>query len=267
MTKNDAPASNRRPNQLLAASVWAVAAVVFGVTGWLYGVQPLAIAISNWKLALDYSEVQAKVVTREGKASDGTAVSWLAASYEVSGKTYFAERLSVLDDDSLDEAYNNRVLRWLESAKRNNNGTINVHVSPRHPEIALVSNDLPFPSLMSRAPLALGFTLLAIVATLGAVGAVFNFGYYRRLSKNKVGWAVTAVLCGLVFPIMLRVGTDADSGEFTVDALVFLTAIATLVLYAVTSNTLAKDDDGEKATDKVKHGGLGGRADNDGDKR
>jgi hypothetical protein len=172
MTKNDAPARNHRPNPLFAASVWALAAVVFGVTGWLYGVQPLAIAIGNWKLALDYSDVQAKVVTREGKAPDGTAVSWLAASYEVNGNTYFAERLSVLDDDSLDEAYNSRVLRWLESAQRNNNGSINVHVSPRHPEIALVSNDFPLPSLMSRAPLALGFTLLAIVGALGAVGAI-----------------------------------------------------------------------------------------------
>ena len=266
--KNAAAATHSvESNRVLTALAWALAAVVFGVTGWFYGLQPLAVDIGNWKLALDYSDVQAKVVTREGKAADGTAVSWLAASYEVNGKTYFAERLSVLDDDSLDEAYNSRVLRWLESAKRNNNGTINVHVSPRHPEIALVSNDFPLPSIMSRAPLARGFTLLAIVATLGAVGAAFNFGYYRRLSKNKLGWALTAVVCGLLFPIMLRVGTDADSGEFTVDVLVFFTAIATLVLYAVASNTLEKNDDGETVIGKVKRGGLGGRGDNDGDKR
>ncbi len=263
MTKNDVPLRGSGPIPLLTAAVWALAGVVFGVIGWLYGLQPLAFAIGNWKLALDYSEVQAKVVAREGKAPDGTAVTWLAASYEVNGKTYFAERLSVLDDDSLDEAYNSRVMGWLESAQRGSR-TIKVHVSPRHPEIALVSNDLPLPSLMSRAPLALGFSLLALVGALGALGAVCNFGYYRRLSKNKSGWGLTAALCGLVFPIMLRVGTDADSGEFTVDVLVFLTAIATLFLYAVTSNTLEKDADVAnvvQATGKVKRGGAGGPAD------
>ena len=78
-------------HRVLTALVLVVAAVAFGVTGWFYGVQPLAFAIDHWKLALDYSEVQAKVVTREGKAPDGMAVSWLAARYEVNGKTYFAE--------------------------------------------------------------------------------------------------------------------------------------------------------------------------------
>lgn len=226
---------------MLTALVWAVAAVVFGVTGWLYGMQPLAFAIDHWKLALDYSEVQAKVVTREGKAPDGTAVSWLAARYQVNGKTYFAERLSVLDDDSPDEAYNSRVMRWLESAQRRSE-TINVHVNPRHPDIALVSNDFPLPSLMSHAPLALGFTLLAGVGLLGAVGAIGNFGYYRRLRKYWKSWAVVAALCAIIFPLMLQVGTDADSGDFTVDIPVFFTVIAGGAL-SVLMHMLVSDDD------------------------
>ena len=107
-------------HRALSALVWAVAAVVFGVTGWLYGMEPLVFSIGNWRFALDYSEVQAKVVTREGKAPDGTTVNWLAARYDVNGQSYFAERLSVLDDDSPDEAYNSRVLRRLEAAQRRN---------------------------------------------------------------------------------------------------------------------------------------------------
>lgn len=229
------------PHRVLTALVWAVAAVVFGVTGWLYGVQPLAFAIDHWKLALDYSEVPAKVVTLEGKAPDGTAVSWLAARYEVNGKTYFAERLSVLDDDSSDEAYNSRVMRWLESAQRRSE-TINVHVKPSHPEIALVSNNFPLPSLMSRAPLALGFILLAGVGLLGAVGALCNFGYYRRLRKYWKNWAVVATLCAIIFPLMLQVGTDADSGDFTVDVLVLFSVIAGGVL-AVLIHMVVTDDD------------------------
>ena len=243
MKKSAVVTHSAESNRVLTALAWAVAAVAFGLAGWFYGVQPLAMAIGNWKQALDYSVVPAKVVTREGKAPDGTAMSWLAASYEVNGTTYFAERLSVLDDDSLDEAYNSRVMRWLESAKRNNNGALNVHVSPRRPDIALVSNDLPFPSLMSRAPLALGFSLLSIVGALGAVGATFKFGYYRRLAKTRNGWALTAMLCALIFPLMLHVGTDADSGEFTVDIAVFLTAVALLFLSAVCSNALGKNED------------------------
>ncbi len=248
MNANDGmPNDATWPQRLLAALCWALAAVAFGVTSWLYGLQPLAIAVGNWKLALDYSDVEAKVVTRTRKAPDGTAVSWLAASYEVNGKTYFAERLSVLDDDSLDEAYNNRVLGWLETAQRGNR-PINVHVSPRHPEIALVSNDFPLPSLMSRAPLAMGFTLLAGVGLLGAIGAVCNFGYYGRLRKYWKSWAVVATLCAIIFPLMLQVGTDADSGEFTVDVAVFFTAIAGLVL-SVLLHTVVSDDEAAGATE------------------
>lgn len=263
MTKNDASARDRSPSPLLAALVWALAAALFALTGWFYGLQPLAIALGNWTLARDYMVVQAKVATRTDKAPDGATISWPAASYDVNGKTYFAERLSVLDDDSPDEAYNSRVMRWLESATRNNNGIIDVYVSPRRPEIALVSNDLPFPSLMSRVPLALGFALLAIVATLGAVGALGNFGYYRRLANTRGGWALTAALCGLIFPLMLHVGTDADSGEFTVDFVVFLTAIAALFLYAVCTNTLEKGAGDDKADGILKRAGLGRRKDAD----
>jgi len=266
-TASAASTSRVEPYQLPTALAWMVAALVFGAAGWLYGWQPLSIAIGNWRLASAYAAVQAKVVTREGKAADGTSATWLAASYEVNGKNYFAERLSVLDDDSLDEAYNNTVLGWLERAQRDSSGAISVYVSPRHPEISLVSNELPLPSLMSRAPLALGFSLLAAVAALGAVGALCNFGYYRRLSKNKRGWVLTAALCGLVFPIMSRVGTDADSGEFTVDVMVFLTAIAALFLCVVTGNTLEKDADVVKATGKVKRDRAAGRADGRASKR
>ena len=243
---------NVESHRVLTALVWAVAAVVFGVTGWFFGVQPLAFAIGHWKLALDYSEVPAKVVTREGKAPDGTTVSWLAASYEVNGKTYFAERLSVLDDESPDEVYNSRVLRRLESAQRRSE-TINVHVSPHHPEIALVSNDFPLPSLICRAPLALGFTLLAGVGLLGAMGTLCNFGYSRRLRKYWKSWAVVASLCAIFFPLMLQVGTDADSGEFTEDVLVFFTVIAGGALW-MQMRKVVSDDATEPEVTAVKRG-------------
>jgi hypothetical protein len=70
---------------------------------------------------------------------------------------------------------------------------------------------------------------------------------------------LTAALCGLIFPLMLHVGTDADSGDFTVEFLLFLTAIATLVLYAIAGNTLGKAGTDTRMAAMVKRAGLGGR--------
>ncbi len=246
--------------RVLTALVCALAAVAFGVTGWLFGVQPLASAIGHWQLALDYSEVPAKVVTREGKTPDGATLSWLAASYEVNGKTYFAERLSVLDDDSPGDVYNSRVLGWLEAAKRRSE-TINVYVSRLHPEIAVVSNALPLPSLICRVPLALGFTLLAGVGLLGALGALCNSGYSRRLRKYWKSWAVVATLCAIFFSLMLQVGTDAESGEFTEDVLVLFTTIAGGALWVQIRKMVSDDDATQVESVAAKRSGLSKRDD------
>lgn len=240
MSRNDIATAPTWPQRLLAALCWALAVAAFGVAGWLYGLQPLAATLGNWNLARDYDEVPAKVVTRSGKAPDGSTTTWLAASYEVGGKSYFAERLSVLDDDSPDEAYNSRVMRWLEAAKRRDE-TKNVYVSPHHPEIAVVSNDFPLPSVLARIPLALGFTLLALGAAIGTVGVMLDAAYYRRLRSNWRIWVVVATLCTLVFPINLRVGTDADSGEFAEDTVPVVAWILLMALFVLPRGMLSSE--------------------------
>ena len=241
MSRNDLAIDPTSLQRLLAALCLGLAAAAFGAAGWLYGLQPLAATLGNWHVASDYDEVPAKVVTRSGKARDGSTTTWLAARYEVGGKTYFAERLSVLDDDSLDEAYNSRVMRWLEAANRRNE-TKNVYVSPHHPEISVVSNNFPLPSVLARIPLALGFTLLALGAAIGTVGVMLDAAYYRRLRRNWRIWAVLVTLCALVFPIALRVGTDADSSEFAEDTVPVAAWILLMALFVIPRQMFSSED-------------------------
>lgn len=270
--------------RLLAILLWALMAAVFGITGWLFGLEPLSIAIGNWRQARDYRPVQAKVVTRSGKEADGSSTSWLAASYDIDGKTYFAERLSVLDEDAPDEPSNAAVVKTLE-ASRGDDKTITVWVSPRKPEIAVVSRDLPLKSLWPRIPLGIGFPLMALAGVAGTIGALINFGYYRKLYDAAGLWGFSAAWCGFTFPILLLVTAESDVEFFVIAFVGVFALIGMFMLWGAVSASLMGSEakvkigstprsklpasalrttggKNKKGDGDAKRGGLGGHGDN-----
>lgn len=201
--------------RLLAALLWSLMTLTFGLVAWHFGLKPLFITIGNWNLARDYQAVDAKVVTRSGKASDGGTATWLAASYEVGGKTYFAERLTVLDDDDPDAMANADVEKTLQ-ASTGEGKTIKVWVSPRKPEIAVVSRDLPLASLAALTPLALGFSVFALAGFFGAIGALSGLAYYRKMFDAVGLWVFASLWCGFIFPVLMLVLSQPSIEWFAV---------------------------------------------------
>ena len=271
-------------NRLLFALLWATVALVFGAFGWLFGIEPLATAVGNWQQAKDYREVDAKVVTRSGQDADGTTASWVAAEYVVDGKTYLAERMSVLDDDGFDNPVNAAAAQTLEVARKANY-TVKIWVSPRKPEIALVSRDLPVGALLPRAPMAIGFALIALAGVAGFVGALLNFGYYRKLYNAAGMWLFAGVWCGFIFPILLLVTSEKEVEFWIVVFVGFFALIGVLLLWSAVSSSFTGNvsamkigsssgsklpasalatsygNKSKKVSGKIKRGGLGGSGD------
>ena len=270
--------------RLGAALAWAVMAAVFGLTGWFFALQPVAVALGNWNLARDYKAVTATVIQRTGSDENGTFY-WQAATYEVDGKSYETSRMTVLEDEAIDEPANAIVMKGLENARSAQKPVI-IWVSPRIPEIAVVSRDLPIRTLWPRALMGVGFAILALAGVSGFFGALGGFGYYRRQFDAAGLWGFSAAWCGFIFPIMLLVSQE-DSVEFFVLCIVGLFAlIGVLLIWSAVSSTLtgsssiasmksgagkSKLDSAALATSwgskskptagKVKRGGLGGRGD------
>lgn len=270
--------------RLGAALAWAVMAAVFGLTGWFFALQPVSVALGNWNLARDYKAVTATVIQRTGSDENG-AFYWQAASYEVDGKSYETSRMTVLEDEAIDEPANAIVMKGLDNARSAQKPVI-IWVSPRIPEIAVVSRDLPIRTLWPRALMGVGFAILALAGVSGFFGALGGFGYYRRQFDAAGLWGFSAAWCGFIFPIMLLVSQE-DSVEFFVLCIVGLFAlIGVLMLWGAVSSTLtgsssvesmkggsgkSKLDSAALATSwgnkgkptagKVKRGGLGGRGD------
>ena len=201
--------------RLLAALLWAAVALLFGVCAWLFGIEPIATTLGNWQLAKTYQPVAAEIVQRDAKDNAGNNATWLAAKYVVDGKAFFAERMSVLDDDAFDDPANNAALKSLEASFKDKQAQT-IYVSPRRPEIALISRELPLTSTLVRLPLAIGFSALALVGGLGVLGAMFNFGYYRRQQAARVSWSIVSVLSLIAMPLFVVVGTDTFAAEFVV---------------------------------------------------
>ena len=197
--------------RLLAIFWWSLLAVVFGMTGWHFGAKALAVPIGNWMQARDYQPVEATVIERTGKDDAGT-FNWYAARYDVAGKTYDTERLTLLEDDAIDEPSNAVVLKSLADA-RSQEKKVTVWVSPRKPDVAVVSRDLPLGSLWSRAPFTVVFGLFALVGALGAVGALTGMSYYRKLLDASGLWLFGALWCGFIFPVLMLV-TSQPNVEF-----------------------------------------------------
>ncbi len=267
-----------------ATIFWLLFGLIFGLTGWFYGIKPLTTTVGNWWLARDYRATPATVVERTGKDADGE-FKWLATRYDVGGTTRETSRMTVLDDEAIDEPANDAV----QTALRPNLGTekpVTVWVSPRDPEVAVVSRDLPITPVFSRLPMAIGFALFALAGVSGALGALFSFGYYQKQFDVIGLWVFAAAWCGFIFPVLLMV-MAAGSIEWFVVAIVGLFAlIGVFMLWgAVTATITGKGGEGfrmrggklstlpdsalatsygkkgKPVAGKVKRGGMGGHGD------
>lgn len=262
---------------------WLLMAVVFGAVGWFLAIKPLATALGNWNLARDYQPVEATVIERTGR-DDGGSFTFYAARYDVAGKTYETERLTVLDDETIDEPSNEAVLGTLAKA-RGEQKTATIWVSPRRPDVAVVSRDLPVKSLWARGAQAVIFSIFALGGALGAIGALANFPYYRRMHDAAGLWIFGSLWCGFIFPILTLV-SNARTVEWIPLLFVGLFAlIGALFAYGAVSASIWGSRDGSslaslgspsKKLDKaalatswgkkgkpvkgnVKRGGMGGR--------
>jgi hypothetical protein len=276
----------RWSTRLIATCAWLAMAVIFGATGGYFGVKPLSAALENWWTARDYQATEATVSERTGSDADG-AFTWYVARYRIGEQTYQTQRLSVLDDDAIDEPFNERVSQQLADAYKQQK-TMTVWVSPRKPEIAVVSRDLPWSSLWQRIPLAIGFVVMAIAGALGAPGALFGFAYYQRMADAAGLWLFSAMWCGFTLPIFMVV-TYTTGGEWVPIFFIGLfVLIGVLMLYGAvmasirgvrTPQSIAAGERGTQFADalaarvvkhaqkrkavsgNVKRGGLGGRGD------
>ena len=211
---------------------WLLMAIGFGVTGWFFAIKPSITAIGNWNVARDYQPVEATVVERTGK-DDGGTFNWYAARYDLADKTYETERLTVLDDEAIDEPANDAVLKSLAKA-HSEQKAVPIWVSPRRPDIAVVSRDLPLGRLWPSIPFAFVFALFAVAGAFGAIGTLANFAYYRRMHDAIGIWMFGALWCGFIFPIFAMVATKGGAGGVWV-ALIFVGLFALIGLLMVVS--------------------------------
>ena len=237
MSNNTAHPYPNWGKRLLAVCWWSLLAVVFGVTGWYFGVKPLVVPIGNWVLARDFQPVEATVIERIGKDDTGT-FNWYAARYDVAGKTYDTERLTVLDDDAIDEPSNAVVLKSLADA-RSQEKKVTVWVSPRKPDVALVSRDLPLASLWPRAPMAMVFGAFALAGALGAVGALTGFSYYRNMLHAAGLWVFAALWCGFIFPVLMLVMSQSAVEFFVVIFVGLFALIGVLLLWGAIAASIS----------------------------
>lgn len=263
---------------------WLSFILIYGTTGWFFGLKPLSTTVGNWWLARDYQAVQGTVVERTGKDADGE-FKWLAVRYDVGGKTRETSRMTVLDDEAIDEPANDAV----QTTLRANLGTekpVTVWVSPRDPEVAVLSRDLPMKPVMARLPMAIGFALFALAGVSGALGALFSFGYYQKQFDAIGLWLFAALWCGFIFPVLLMVMTVVSIEWFVVGIVGFFALIGVLMLWGAIAATItgrggegfsmttgkrsrlsdsalatSYGKKGKPAAGKVKRGGMGGRGD------
>jgi hypothetical protein len=195
--------------RLLAVLLWALLAAVFGLCGWFFMLKPVATASGNWFTARDYQPVQATAIKQTGSDAEGT-FTWYSARYDVGGKTYETSRLSVLDDEAIDEPTNAEVMKRLERAHAANQPT-GIWVSPRKPEIAVVSRELPMTTpLVMRTLIGVGFAIFALAGVAGAIGALTGLGFYRSLFEAAPLWGFAAAWCGFIFPMLLLITKDGN---------------------------------------------------------
>lgn len=257
------------------ALLWALVAVVFGLCGWDFAAKPVFTIVGNWNVARDYREVPATVVTRAIKASDGNTYTWPAARYAVDGKEYVAERLTLLESDSLDHAANTAASAKLEAARQANT-PVSVWVSPRKAHIAVVSRELPTRTVGSRIPMMIAFAVITLAGVWGFLGALLNLPAYTKLTDAGSVWAFAIAWSGFVFPLGMIIVQDAEApivvviclGLFGLAGIALLWSAVNMTLKGTGRNFLKTSTVAQRQratakktvarTDSVKRGGLGG---------
>lgn len=242
--------------RLIAILLWSLMAAGFGSAGWVYGVRPIAVMVQDWRLAQDYREVAARVVGSSVALPGGGTHSVIAAQYEIEGKTYHTTRLTLADDSARDEPENAGFASSL-GPLANTDAKTTVWVNPNDPTQAVVSRFFLDQAILRRVSLALAFTLLALAGVVAALGALGNFGYYRRFDKQKRSWAVTAAICGVVFALRrLLVDPDASWDDVFLDIVLVLELIAWLFIYVTITLLFERDEDKKKNSGKESDSGT-----------
>lgn len=183
-----------------------VLAAIFGPLAWFFGIDPLLAAVGNWQQAQDYIAVPATVETRTGRDAEGS-FEYLALRYEREGKSYETTRMTVLEDMDIDTRANAQVIEAL----RRSGANASVWVSPRLPEVAIASRELPWTSMWPRLPMTIGFSLLALAGLIGALRAAagHDMGPGLLLTGFAGAWS------GFTLPFFTLVageGTSVDVG-------------------------------------------------------
>jgi len=214
MSTNEPHPHRTLGKRLLAFLLWGLLAAVFGLTGWFFMLKPVATAAGNWTLARDYQPTQATPIKQTGK-DDAGSFDWYSARYEAGGKTYETNRLSLLEDEAIDESFNATVLKRLERAAATQQ-PVEIYVSPRKPEIAVISRDFPLASLWPKLLVGAGFALFALAGVAGMLGSLVNLRFYRAHLEAAPLWGFAAAWCGFIFPIFLLVLSGDDIEWFAV---------------------------------------------------
>lgn len=247
---------------------WCAMALIFGLIGWFFAIKPIAFATGNWQQTRDYQLTPATVAQRTGKDAEGE-FKWYAAQYRVGERLHETARLTILDDEDIDEPSNEAVLKTLEDAFSRKQ-PVNVWVSPRKPEIAVVSRDLPVRSLWARIPMAIVFSIFTVAGVMGALGCIGNFAYYRRMIDASGAWIFAALWCGFVYPMMALVGSSKGGDGIAVAVIGFFALIGALILYVAVTVSLfgARESGAGNAASPAnrkqapsKRAGFGGRGD------
>jgi hypothetical protein len=157
--------------QRIAASlIWMLLALIMGACAWFFALEPIAVMAGNYLQSRDYTAVPAQIEKRTARDAEGS-FEYLLARYEVGGRSYETTRLSLVDSDAVDQVSNARVMRDVLS-RLGQGDRAQVWVSPRRPDIALMSIDLPWRSIWPRLPMAIGFSLFALSALLRVANAL-----------------------------------------------------------------------------------------------
>jgi hypothetical protein len=231
------------------ALLWALVAIGFGGIGWLFGVRPIVATIQNWQAAQHYRELDAKIATRTVRLTDGSKDVAVVVVYDIDGKPYITERLTPADDDAFDEPDNAGVYRSLLPLAKME-ATTKVWVDPADPRTAMASRFFPEQMVLRRVSLAIAFPLLSLICAVAALGALGNFGYYRRFHNMKRGWIITAIVCALVFPLRrFLVDADADRDDAFLEFALIMEFIAFVFIFVSISTLFERTDASAKAAE------------------
>jgi hypothetical protein len=262
--------------RIWALLFWLATLAVFGGVGWFVMLEPIAVALGNWRLASDYVAAPANVIANRGRDSDGE-YTWFSARYEVAGKSFETARLSVLEDEKIDERFNAKVGERLQVAHANQQ-PIEVFVSPRKPEVAIIDRSLPIRSLWAKALVGVSFAVFALAGCIGFFSGLLKLSMYQKWHDVIAVWGFAgawSLFSHTMFALFASGSNDFGAvfgvGFFVLIGLLMQWLALHLSLFGTKQDvggnslqsTLKRSQSAEnrRVDGKVKRGGLGGRGD------